>query len=338
MSGLFRAASVVAALAVALLYTPVLLIKEHYHPTTHEFTAQLSHRRGELVNTSLGQIHYWKRGSDASQPLCIVMHGISVSSATMEPVVNALVARGVRTIAFDFFGRGHSASLPASVAYTNDIYVQTLTEFLDAVGLATTPVHFAAMSMAGAVASAFAAKFPHRVLSLNLLAPAGVPFKMPLAGELLRYEPLGRVLVSSPLGKYMLTSRIPASFVEPERHALWIDNLRQELHFHLTKPGFAHAFSSTVSRFDALHNATEYFEVVGKSHKGCATVFWGQQDKTVPIAPGADLLRALVPHISLHRFANTGHSLHLERTDIIADHVVKCIKGQHAAATVTEHN
>jgi pimeloyl-ACP methyl ester carboxylesterase len=337
MSAFFRLSGTIGLLAVAVLYAPALLSRDQYHPTTHEFTAQLSHRRGQLVNTTLGAVHYWTRG-DASHPLCIVMHGISVSSATMEPVVDALVARGVRTIAFDFFGRGHSVSLADSVAYTNEIYVQTVVEFLDAIGLAHTPVHFAAMSMAGAVGAAFVARYPERVLSFNLLAPAGVPFKMPLAGELLRIEPLGRSLITSPLGKYMLMSRIPASFVEPERNALWVDNLRQELAFHLTKPGFAHAFSSTVSRFDALHNATEFFAAVGKLHKGCATVFWGQQDKTVPIEPGAELLRKLVPHISLHRFANTGHSLHLERTDVIADNIVKCIKGKHAAATVTEHN
>jgi pimeloyl-ACP methyl ester carboxylesterase len=337
MSVLFRTAFAIALVAVAVLYAPALLNRDEYHPTTHEFTSRLSHRRGQLVNTSLGQVHYWTRG-DASHPLCVVMHGISVSSATMEPVVDALVARGVRTIAFDFFGRGHSTALPASTAYTNDVYVQTVVELLDAVGLARTPVHIAAMSMAGAVAAIFAARHPDRVLSLSLLAPAGVPFKMPLAGELLRVEPLGRSLITSPLGKYMLMSRIPASFVEPDRNALWVDNLRQELAFHLAKPGFAHAFSSTVSRFDALHNATEFFAAVGKLHKGCATVFWGQQDKTVPIAPGAELLRKLVPHISLHRFANTGHSLHLERTDVIADNIVKCIGGKHAAATVTEHN
>jgi pimeloyl-ACP methyl ester carboxylesterase len=331
-----RASVCVAAVAVALLYVPALLIEKRFHASTHEFYSELSGRVGDLVQTPLGSMHYVKQGAPTA-PLCLVMHGITVSAIYMQPLVDALVERGLQTIAFDFLGRGHSSSLGLDRAYTTDVYVQQVAGLLDALGLHEQPVHLVALSMGGAVAAEFAARYPTRVLSINLMAPAGVPFKMPWTAEVLRYEPLGRLLLSSPLGHFIMSSRFAKSFAQPERYLDDLDRLQQELQFHVEKPGFAHAISSTVANFNSLHDATPAYTQIGKVHKGCVSLFWGTNDTTVPLEPGARLLQQMIPHLSLHTFDGVGHSLIFERTAVIAENIAKCVKGTHAPSTVTNH-
>lgn len=332
----FPLAWFVVTLAVALLYVPGALVPKYYHPSTDAYTSQLATRAGDIANTPIGSIHYVKSGSPQA-PLCLVMHGITVSAIYMQPLVDALVARGLQTIAFDFLGRGHSGALDVGDAYTTEVYVQQVAGLLDAIGLGDEPVHIVALSMGGAVAAEFAARYPQRVLSINLMAPAGVPFKMSLSAELLRFEPLGRLLLSTPLGHWIMSNRFAQSFARPVEHYEWIDKLQQELQFHVHKPGFAHAIASTVANFDALHNATAAYAKIGQLHKGCFSLFWGTADLTVPMVPGAALIQQLIPHTTLHVFEGVGHSLLFERTAVIADHIFECVTGKAKPGTVTHH-
>lgn len=332
----FFSAWFVLTLAVLVLYAPGALVPKYYHPSTDAYTSRLAARAGAVAATAVGEIHYVKAGP-ADAPLCLVMHGITVSAIYMQPLVDALVSRGLQTIAFDFLGRGHSGALGLDQAYTTEVYVQQVVGLLDALGLAETPVHLVALSMGGAVAAEFAARYPQRVLSISLMAPAGVPFKMTLAAEMLRFEPLGRLLLSTPLGHWIMGNRFAHSFARPAEHAGWIDKLQQELQFHVHKPGFAHAIASTVANFDSLHNATAAYAAIGRQHRDCFSLFWGTDDKTVPMVPGAALIQQLIPHTTLHVFDGVGHSLLFERTDVIADNIFLCVTGKAKPNTVTHH-
>jgi pimeloyl-ACP methyl ester carboxylesterase len=51
----------------------------------------------------------------------------------------------------------------------------------------------------------------------------------------------------------------------------------------------------------------------------------GDQDKTIPLNPGAQFLHSLIPHSSLYVFANVGHALYVERSKQIAQIVAEAV-------------
>eukprot|EP01108_Squamamoeba_japonica_P000920 TRINITY_DN1346_c0_g1_i1.p1 TRINITY_DN1346_c0_g1~~TRINITY_DN1346_c0_g1_i1.p1 ORF type:complete len:348 (-),score=147.77 TRINITY_DN1346_c0_g1_i1:66-1064(-) len=312
---------VAVLLALIVLYGPAIVNVDH-HASTHTHFSRMSQPSGALAPLTHGQLHYTldTRAGD-SAPLVLVLHGISISSYSMQPFASALAHGGARVLTMDFYGRGQSASV--DVVHDTDFYVSQVRELLD--HLQIESAHLAALSMGGAVAVAFAAAEPARVRSISLLAPAGVPFELPVAGKLLQVEPLGRTILRSPLGKLLMLARVRPSFAEPHNHEEWMQNLEEELAFHHSKPGFAHSFASTVANMEALRDATAQYADVGKHHEHCFCVFWGKLDGTVPYSPGSDVVRQLVPHAQMHIFENTGHSLIFERHDVIVSNVLDCV-------------
>lgn len=58
---------------------------------------------------------------------------------------------------------------------------------------------------------------------------------------------IGRLLLQSPLGAIVQMHRVPRAFGHPD--PVNTDNLNAEVYFHWTKPGFDHAYASTVANF-----------------------------------------------------------------------------------------
>jgi len=172
---------------------------------------------------------------------------------------------------------------------------------------------------------AFAEKYPELVKSVSFLAPAGVPFEMPLTGHFLRIPFVGKLLLQTPLGVMLQARRIPKAFAQPTKFARDILDLTEEAFYHWQKEGFAHAFSSTVTNFRHLRNATASYAALGTNRDRCVTFFWGEEDQTVPF-PSIDYLHRVVPHADVHLFKQAGHGLLYERVDIIAENIVRCTK------------
>ena len=80
----------VLVLAVVVFLT---LRVEHYHASNHAFYAELSSRRGALINTTHGVTHVVQLGnlSAIDAETCLLLHGISTSSFTLTLLANELV-------------------------------------------------------------------------------------------------------------------------------------------------------------------------------------------------------------------------------------------------------
>lgn len=104
---------------------------------------------------------------EGSPLLCI--HGLGGSSNTWTSVLPAF--EGFKVIRFDLPGSGRSAL--GSTALSIELYVQTVEQVLEALGV--DKVHVVAHSMGTIVAAHFAARHPQRINSLALFGPLLAP-------------------------------------------------------------------------------------------------------------------------------------------------------------------
>ncbi len=89
-------------------------------------------RRG-FVDLAHGQVHY-RVGGRAGAPALVMIHPSPGSSKQLEPLIQALVARGHRVLAPDTAGNGDSDALPMAQPGIPDLAAQALAA-LDALGL-----------------------------------------------------------------------------------------------------------------------------------------------------------------------------------------------------------
>lgn len=102
-------------------------------------------------------------------------------------------------LAVDVYGRGHSAGLPEDMNYSEGAMVSCLAELLlhlaERTFLASVQrVILVGYSMGGAIATSFAARHPHIVQQLVLIAPAGLPQDLPMSARLVAMPVLGDML------------------------------------------------------------------------------------------------------------------------------------------------
>jgi lipase len=135
-------------------------------PSRNEYTTIDVPVRGGLLRTAV-----W--GSpDAGAPTVLAVHG--VTSSHMQWAVLADALPGVRIIAPDLRGRGHSNSLPGPYGMAS--HAQDLADVLDAVS--ARQVLVLGHSMGAFVAEVFAHLHPDRVSSL-VLVDGGLPLPVP---------------------------------------------------------------------------------------------------------------------------------------------------------------
>ena len=142
----------------------------------------------------------------------------------MLPIANELLKAGFKhVLLMDFYGRGHSSA--PLVTYDATLFVEQIHEVLTLLNI--RKIHLVALSFGGAIAATFAQRYPKLADSVSLLAPAGVPFKLPLVGQVLNYEPLGRFLLRSWLGLLVQNSRVAQAFGNQQAFSNDIDEFKQ---------------------------------------------------------------------------------------------------------------
>jgi pimeloyl-ACP methyl ester carboxylesterase len=161
-----------------------------------QLTAEAAAPGGTFAMLGGARVHYVEDGP-ADGPAVVLLHGLAASSATWNPVVAAL--RGTyHVIAPDLLGFGYSQRSSVPI-YTLRHRAQNLAALLDYLGIARATV--VGHSLGGAVALQFACNYPARVARLVLVdAVAGYDGKgrapSPVAGEVLRRTPLGKIVLA----------------------------------------------------------------------------------------------------------------------------------------------
>ncbi|TPX42893.1 hypothetical protein SeMB42_g04537 [Synchytrium endobioticum] len=240
--------------------------------------------------------------------------GITTPATGAAFVLRALAHHGYRILTYDYYGRGYSES--PGMEYTEDLYVAQLALLLQQVGW--TKASVLGVSMGGAVAAAFTAKFPHLVDKMGVICPAGLMDTLPRITKLLPIPVFGDILGFTLGRRLMLANtdaRITGDTDKDEVVRLNDKIVRQQLMEH---PGFMRAYLSTVRRFPftSLHSR---FEAAGAGRD--VLIVWGTEDTVVPYQCSGALMQ-VIPHAKLVTMKGATHAVVHDRCEDVAKAII----------------
>jgi pimeloyl-ACP methyl ester carboxylesterase len=270
---------------------------------------------GQFIELSAGITHYELSGPPEARTVVLV-HGFSIPLYIWDRNVSALTDAGFRVLRYDLFGRGYSDR--PSVKYTMDLLVGQLRELLDRLNI-TTPVHLAGLSMGGAIAVGFTARYPELVDRLCLISPAGFRMEEPFAQKLVKLPFVGRFLFTL-IGRKSLMSRLDSNFHHPEKFPDFAAKFSPQLGYR----GYLEALRSSM-RFFPLGSMREDFLKL-KDRQKQTLLLWGRQDRIIPFAVGSEIREAL-PAVNFVPIEDTGHNSNYEAPEIVNGEMIRFLKG-----------
>lgn len=255
----------------------------------------------------VGQINtrYWTSGDKGTT--VILLHGIGSCVETWTYNINVL-AQHHRVYAVDLVGAGRSDKPPATYSLT--YLAQFVLDFMDALSIECACL--VGNSLGGGVALQFALNFPQKVEKLVLVNSLGLGKKITFTLRLATLPFVGKLFSPTRSGTALALKQ---TVYDPKL----ISDEWVELYYQIaTLPG---AWQATLAIINTNINLfgvrTEVYKaIVDKLATITAPtlVFWGQQDRLLPVAHAAVATKGL-PSARLHIFAPCGHWPQFERSD-----------------------
>lgn len=211
-----------------------------------------------------------------------------------------IAAHGVRCIALDMAGFGYTDA-PEGLQFSRDAWVEHFAAFVDS--QTRDKISIVGNSFGGAIALAYAIRFPERVDRLVLMGAVGLDF--PITQE------LDQVWGHVPTVENMVALMKIFAF-DP---ALVNDDLAELRHRAAMRPGVMEAYSSMFAepRQDALRALASREDDV-RQLKVPTLIVHGQDDRVIPVDVSKRLF-ALLGNSELHLFHNCGHWTQIEKAD-----------------------
>jgi len=211
-----------------------------------------------------------------------------------------VLADKLRVIAPDMVGFGYT-DRPDDIKYNMDTWVQQTLDLLDALSIDKTNI--VGNSFGGALALAFAIKYPQRVNKLVLMGAVGVDFDLTLG--------LDKVWGYTPSIENM--KELLDIFAYDR--SIVSDELAELRYKASIRPGFQESFSSM---FPAPRQrwveSMESKEEDIKNIKHDTLVIHGREDKVIP-PQNSIKLHHLIKKSQLHMFGECGHWTQIEHKD-----------------------
>jgi pimeloyl-ACP methyl ester carboxylesterase len=259
---------------------------------------------GSYIQLPAGITHY-ELGNPGGSETVVLVHGFSVPYYIYDPTFEFLTGEGFRVLRYDLFGRGFSDR--PEVQYDLDLFVEQLSDLLDALGL-TKPVSLAGLSMGGPIAATFTTRHPKRVEKLVLIDPAGA--------RALFFSPLVKVVTAPWIGETLLNLAGNGGILKTIASDIFdrrlVDHFVERYMTQVQYKGFRNAILSTV-RNNVIGSRIGTYRQVGSLNKP-VLLLWGRHDTTVPLKHSDDL-RAAIPEIEFHVIENCSHIPHYERPE-----------------------
>ena len=271
-------------------------------------------------NNNNGSSSRSSKKSAQTQPLAVLIHGISYPMDCFESLFQAFVDAGKSVLMYDVTGRGYSHS--SGQPLTIDHYVRQLTELLQTlVAEESRPLHLVGWSMGTAIATRFVKQNPGRVNRLVLLAPpGGAPAQKPLAALLL-HLPLG---IGSALGMLAVGPIVRKLYRKEFRHASHLqENLKMLDNHTRENKSFARAVLSTLQNCPELDDNRETFRALRESDR-CPRilVLWGDEDATIQKDAIDGAMQIFEDQATLKIIPGHGHSVHVVAPEKVNPHVL----------------
>ena len=252
---------------------------------------------GNFAKLKNGSLFYEEHKSEKPIGQTVVLvHGFSTPSIVWKGIIPFLTSNGFDVLAYDHYGRGYSAR--PRVDYTKDFYISTLAELLKHLNI-ETKVHLVGYSMGGPIVGHFAEKFPSKVASINLIAPAGYMGEANTSSRLI-FKILSLRFISHyisivfPSLMYGGNSSLKLSSNHDSNHVSQ-EELNSIYKEQMQYEGFTRALLSTAKNFN-LFDTKEMYQELGKLNLK-VSVIWGTADEIVPIN-GLNSLKRDIPNIT----------------------------------------
>jgi pimeloyl-ACP methyl ester carboxylesterase len=244
-------------------------------------------------------LHWSERGTGST---VVVLHGLSDSERTWWPVM-AELGRRHRVLGLDLPGCGLSGRPDAS--YSLDWQARIVAAWLDRVGV--TQCDVVGHSFGGGLALWLLLYRGGAIRRLALVSPGGLgrdlALELRLAALPYVVERCGQPCMGTVT---RLFTRLHARALSPEE--------RRQLCEMNALPGTARAFARAVRDVTTWRGQTHSFlrRVREVEPLPAMALFWGEDDRVIPIRHGEELCSVL-ENCRLERFPAAGHFLHWER-------------------------
>lgn len=269
---------------------------------------------GRFIEVKGGRLHVLELGPSGreDQPPVVLVHGASGNLNDLRLALGDRLARNRHVILVDRPGHGWS-DRPGGVADASPARQAALImEALDRMGVGRFVL--LGHSLGGAVASALALAYPHRLAGLVLLAPVTHPWKGSIDwyNTVLSTPVIGRLFahtVAVPLSFLLLDGGVTSVFAPQPAPA---DYVRRAAIRLLTRPAQFVANAQDIAALKAFvtEQAPRYREI------GVPTiVLTGTDDVTVAPHIHARAFARAVPHARLIMLAGIGHMPHHVSTE-----------------------
>ncbi|HEV7173378.1 alpha/beta hydrolase [Pedococcus sp.] len=273
---------------------------------------------------ALLQVQEWPADPPGDGPTVVLEHGWTLTRASWLPVIEQLVERGLRVVAYD--QRGHGGSGPLRGRPTVRGLGDDLAAVLDVVA-PSGPVVLGGHSMGGMTVMAYAGLHPEEFASRVV----GVVLVSTSAGDLRRTG-----LRSLEARAMWLASRMPRVAAgrlvttRSQRHLLFGAHPDPE-HVRLTRDQVASTALPTMGRFYSALSEHDEAEALAQLEGVPTVVLVGDRDRLTP-QRHAERLAELVPHAELRVLEGCGHMLGYEATDEVVSALCSVVEAAQAEA------
>jgi pimeloyl-ACP methyl ester carboxylesterase len=310
-SKLFKKIIVVLALLILLLLIPYWAFNEESKTLDDNIRQGLP---GQFIKLSDGYVHYELSGPDDG-PVVVLIHGISTPYFIWDDAQSALTKAGFRVLRYDLYGRGFSDR--PNVTYDEQLFDRQLLELLSALKI-REPADLVGSSLGGAIAVIFAARHPEKARKLLLIAPAGYPVNLPLAGRVVHLPVVGDYLTYA-FGNPIMLRGFKNYFSKLDKLSAFSEKYRQQTQYC----GFKRAILSTLRNFN-LDDQKKAYEAVGKQGRQVMLI-WGREDKIIPFSNN-EMIRAVIRDVDFHAIDAAGHLPHYEAPEKVNPLTVEFMK------------
>lgn len=235
-----------------------------------------------------GRVFYKVSGQEHTGPPLVFIHGVGAGASSFMWRKNFdELAKDFRVYAFDLLGFGFSDK-PATAAYSADLYVELITDFIREVS--GYPSNVIASSLGAAYAIRVADEHPELIRSMVLNGPSGsdtLNRRPGMAGAAF-YGLLQSPVLGTSFYNVMASERSIRDYARDNLfydHRRVTDRLVTNLYATSHQPGAQHAIAAFLSGYLNTDTRSPFSRLTQP-----AVLVWGKQDSTTPVDKGISLL------------------------------------------------
>lgn len=270
----------------------------YYKPESLELTEEVRETsQGTFVRLPSGITHYKKEGT--GEKYAVLVHGYATPLYIYDKVAKGLVEAGYTVYRYDLFGRGLSDRKKGK--YTAAFLAEQLHQFVETF-LPEKEFVLIGTSMGGIVTTTYVSKYKTGVKQLILLAPAGMPYKVPFIMRLARVKGVGELLFFIAKGRQerACASEMIVSGKEAR------EEYRKKYSYYAQYKGLRRCTLSSL-RYTLLDFKKSVAGYEGVAKKGVPVlVIWGTADKTMPYYQ-SETMKKYLPDMELITYEGSGH-------------------------------